>query len=37
MKDENGELLEESHYILNRSKNYLSQLLNELMSVMLGR
>jgi hypothetical protein len=28
MKDENGDLLADSHNILNRWKNYLSQLLN---------
>jgi hypothetical protein len=28
VKDENGDLLADSHYILNRWKNYFSQLLN---------
>jgi hypothetical protein len=28
MKDENGDLLPDSHNILNRYKNYFSQLLN---------
>jgi hypothetical protein len=28
VKDENGDLLADSHNILNRWKNYLSQLLN---------
>jgi hypothetical protein len=28
MKDENGDLLADSHNILNRWKNYFSQLLN---------
>jgi hypothetical protein len=28
VKDENGDLLADSHNILNRRKNYLSQLLN---------
>jgi hypothetical protein len=28
VKDENGDLLADSHSILNRWKNYLSQLLN---------
>jgi hypothetical protein len=28
VKDENGDLLAESHNILNKCKNYLSQLLN---------
>jgi hypothetical protein len=28
VKDENGDLLAESYYILNRWKNYISQLLN---------
>jgi hypothetical protein len=28
VKDENGDLLEDSHNILNRWKNYFSQLLN---------
>jgi hypothetical protein len=28
MKDENGDLLVDSHHILNRWKNYFSQLLN---------
>jgi hypothetical protein len=28
MKDENSDLLEDSHIILNRWKNYFSQLLN---------
>jgi hypothetical protein len=29
VKDENGDLLADSHNILNRWKNYFSQLLNE--------
>jgi hypothetical protein len=28
MKDENGDLLADSHNIINRWKNYFSQLLN---------
>jgi hypothetical protein len=28
VKDENGDLLEDSHNILNRWKNYFSKLLN---------
>jgi hypothetical protein len=36
VKDENGDLLADSH-ILNRWKNYFSQLLNYIAPVMLGR
>jgi hypothetical protein len=28
VNDENGDLLEDFHYVLNRWKNYFSQLLN---------
>jgi hypothetical protein len=37
MKDENGDLLADSHNILSRWKNYFSQLLSCIMAVMLGR
>jgi hypothetical protein len=37
VKDENGDMLADSHNILNRWKNYFSQLLNCIMPVMLGR
>jgi hypothetical protein len=36
-KDENGDLLADSHNILNMWKNYFSQLLNVHMSVKLGK
>jgi hypothetical protein len=36
VKDENGDLLADSHNILNKWKNYFSQLLNVHMSVRLG-
>jgi hypothetical protein len=37
VKDENGDLLADSHNVLNIWKNYFTQLLNVHMSVMLGR
>jgi hypothetical protein len=37
MKDEKGDLLADSHKILNSWKNYFSQLLMCIGSVMLGR
>jgi hypothetical protein len=37
MKDENGNLLADSYSILNRWKNYLSQLLMYVGLVILGR
>jgi hypothetical protein len=37
MKDENGNLLADSHNILNRWKYYFSQILRYIGSVILGR
>jgi hypothetical protein len=37
MKDDNGNLLPDSHKILNCWKSYFSQLLNGVKPVMLGR